>query len=231
MARSLLTGGQSLLMLLVTCRSPAIAETIQFRFSGVVTELTGGTGVLGEPGVVQVGDSFTGRFAYEVGSANPDQAPADATDGRYNLINFEIQQSTSPISPFAVRVIHRPGLATLPPVPPDPGRDSVAVIGNFQDISGTTRPVSLRLEADFGAALVDDSLPQALPLLDFPEAQEVLSIVVIGLMGHPSQLDAGRLTSLTLIPEPTSLTPAVVITCAAALQRRRDFCRRVGSNP
>jgi hypothetical protein len=169
---------------------------------------------------VQLGDPFTGRFAYEVGLANPDQLPSDATDGRYNLIDFQIDQSISPISPFGVRVLHRPGVATLPPAPPDPGLDSIAVIGSFEDIVGTLRSVSLRLEANFGAALGDDSLPLDLALSDFPVAQQVRSIVIIGLMGHPSQQDVGRLTSLTLIPEPATLTPALLALGAAALRRR-----------
>jgi len=222
MARSLFVRGLSLLVAVAAVRGPAAAETIRFEFSGLVSELSGGTGVLGLPGAVQLGDPFTGRFAYEVGPANPDQLPTDATEGRCNLIDFQIDQSFSPVAPFGVRVIHHPGIPTLPPLPPNPGMDSVTVIGSFVDIVGVPRSVSLRLEANFGAALGDDSLPLNLALSDFPVVQQVRSIVLTGLQGNPTLQDAGRLTSLTLVPEPATLSLLCLVGPILLRKRRRS---------
>jgi hypothetical protein len=171
---------------------------------------------------VQINDAFTGRFSYLAGPGNPDQMPADPKLGAYNVLDFIIDQSAVSITPLAAVVRHEPGLPTLPPLPPDLGTDSISIAGTFLS-GGLTRVVSLRLVAPYEAVFTDDSLPASLALADFPDEQSVISIRVLGLPPDGmSQIDAGQLTSLTLVPEPGTfallLLPAIGI--AMTLRRR-----------
>jgi len=63
--------------------------------------------------------------------------------------------------------------------------------------------VQIILDAPFGSALGDDSLPAALSLPAFSTAHKLEAIVAIGLHTPPME-DAGEITSLTLVPEPSS---------------------------
>jgi hypothetical protein len=189
---------------------------IQYEFAGVVTDDTGNLGVFGTPASVDVNDAFTGRFAYMAGPGNPDQEPADAKVGLYELASFELDQAIVPLTPLRVVVQHDPGTPPLDPMAPPPGFDAFTVAATFPD-GMLTRTVSLRLEAPFGAVFANDSLPTTLTLSTFIEAQEVRAIRVIGLMGGQSQIDAGQLTSLTQVPEPIASSMAIIASSAAPL--------------
>lgn len=181
---------------------PAFAVTLTYEFEGVVTTLLRDGGLFGAPGTVAVGDPFSGRLTYEVGAANPDQEPGDAALGAYDLIELVIDQSVLPaLSPNGIRLLHEPGLPTLPPAPPDLGRDWL-----FARTTSVVYPsVLLRLQGPFGSAFADDALPLALDLADFPDGAFVQGLVAAGLPPAPSIEDVGRITSLVLVPEPASL--------------------------
>lgn len=198
---------------------PAVAVTLTFQFEGVVTTLVRDGGLFGAPGSVAVGDPFSGRLTYEVGAANPDQLPGDAALGAYDLIELVIDQSVLPaLSPDRIRVVHEPGLPTLPPAPPDLGRD-----GLFARTSSAVYPtVVLRLRGPFGSAFADDALPLALDLADFPDDAFVQGLVAAGLPPASSLEDVGRITSLVLVPEPASL---VLLAIGLASLRARSALR------
>jgi hypothetical protein len=198
--------------------APAQAVTLTFAFEGVVTSLVRDGGLFGAPGSVQLGDPFTGHVTYEVGPANPDQLPADLVNGRYDLIELVVDQSVlPPFDPILVGVIHQPGLPTIPPAPADDGRDLFLA----RATSVVYPSVAVRLEGPFGSAFSDDSLPLALDLADFSDGAFVQGLVAAGIFPAPSIEDVGQITSLVLVPEPTSLALAAL--GLALLARRRAY--------
>ena len=208
--------------------SPGHAQTIlQFEFDGVVTDASGNTGVFGPFNSVQLDDTFTGRFSYEVGPGNPDQDPANQF-GVYNLLSFEINQAVVPITPLGIAVVHDPGLPTIPPQPPDPGTDAIRLVGTYPTgVDDNTRPVTLRLAADYNTVFADDSLPLDLALTDFPVEHQVSAIVVLGVVGGESQIDAGEITSLLLVPEPSG--SAYLLALSVTIAARRRYRRAKGA--
>ena len=198
---------------------------VQYEFTGVVTDNSGNLGVFGPFSGVQINDVFTGRFSYMTGPGNPDQQPGDPELGAYNAIGFEIDQAVVSIAPFGIAVTHEPPVVTLPMTPPDFGTDGFSAVGTFQ-IGMDTRPVSLRLEAPFESVFTDDSLPASLTLGDFTDTAIVRSIRVIGLEPGTSQIDAGVLTSLVLVPEPSLQFAALLSLGAAFVTLRRRASRR-----
>jgi hypothetical protein len=183
---------------------------VQYQFTGVVTDNSGNLGVLGPFNTLQVNDTFSGRFSYMTGPTNPDQEPGDPTLGAYNLIDFVVDQGVVPITPFAVGIRHVPPTPTLPPLPPDLGTDAFIVAGRF--MSGMdTKSISLRLEAPFEDVFSNDSLPSMVTLGDFTDVQIVQAIRVIGLPpSGTSQIDAGQITSLVQVPEPSGVALALL---------------------
>jgi PEP-CTERM motif len=105
-------------------------------------------------------------------------------------------------------------MATIPPVPPDPGRDWLVAVAT----SGVYPTVAIRLGGPFGSAFADDSLPASLDLADFPDFAIAQGLVAAGISPNPSIEDVGTLTSLRLVPEPGAL--ALVAIGLAALARR-----------
>lgn len=180
--------------------APVRAELVTFEFEGVVETLTRDGGLFGAPGTVQIGAPFSGHFSYEVGPSNPDQL-VDPEVGRYVVLDLTIDQAAIPLTSLtAVSVVHEPGLATLPPTPPDPGRDRFAV-------SATSEPyplVTVQLRGPFGSAFSDDSLPLELELDDFPDGAFVQGLTAAGLFPNPNIEDVGAITSLRLVPEPAA---------------------------
>lgn len=199
-ARGLLAAGAALFAALAwpaLAPGAAGAATVSFAFQGVVTDVSGDNGFFGPPGSVQAGDAFSGHFAYETGTTNPDQLPGDPEVGVYDVLSFAIDQAVVPLTPVGIEITHEPGGITIPPAPPDPGLDRVRVVATAPGYS----VVQLDLVADFGAVFGDDSLPTFLALSDFPQAT-VAAIVSFGVPPQPAILDAGTLTSLTPVPEP-----------------------------
>jgi hypothetical protein len=198
----------------------AVAEgLVQYEFAGIVVDDTGNLGVFGSPPSVNINDVFTGRFSYVTGLANPDQLPADATVGLFSLATFELDQAIVPLTPNRIVVQHDPGLPPLDPMAPPPGFDAFTAAATFPD-GMLTRTVSLRLEGAYGAVFANDMLPTNLVLSDFADTQQVRAIRVIGLIGAESQIDAGQLTSLVQVPEPTTVTLLLAAT-VTHLRRRR----------
>jgi hypothetical protein len=171
------------------------------------------------PGTVSIGDPFSGRLVYEVGPANPDQQPADPEVGAYDLVELVVDQSVLPaFAPSVIGVLHQPGLPTIPPVPPDLGRDWFFARATTV---GVYPIVTLGLRGPFGSAFTDDSLPLALDLADFPDGAFVQGLVAAGIGGNPSIEDVGRITSLVLVPEPGTLALAVAGLSLVARARTR----------
>ncbi len=213
----------ALLLVAVTvsfAATPVSAQgLVEYEFAGVVTDDTGKLGVFGPPLSVQVGQPFTGRFSYMIGPGNPDQLPADAELGTYNLVDFQLDQAVVPITPLAVIIMHRAGLPTLDPLPPDPGLDRFSVVGTFPFDDGF-KVVSLSLSGPYESVFTDDSLPLSITLGQFPDAKIVQAIRVIGLAPDgQSQIDAGQLNSLVRIPEPSSQLLAIGCLAIAFLAR------------
>jgi hypothetical protein len=206
--------------------NPAAAQgLVQYEFTGVVTDNSGDLGVFGPIGQIGINDVFTGRFSYMTGPGNPDQQPADPQLGAYNLVSFDIDQAFVSFTPFGIAVRHEPGLPTLPPLPPNEGTDGFSAVAMYT-LGPDTRPISLRLAAPFEAVFTNDSLPASLTLGDFTDTADVRAIRVIGLEPGTSQIDAGRLTSLVLVPEPASVLLAIAcVGLAGAMLRRRAVGR------
>jgi hypothetical protein len=180
-------------------------ELVEYQFKGVVIDNSGNLGVLGPFNSVQLNDEFTGRFSYMTGPGNPDQELGDPELGAYNIVDFVIDQALVTITPMVAIVTHRPGILTLPPLPPDLGTEGFSVIGSY--LSGQdTRSVSLVLEAPYQAVFTDDSLPITLTLSSFTDSQIVRSIRVLGIgPDGMSQIDEGQLTLLERVPEPSAV--------------------------
>jgi hypothetical protein len=215
-----------LLVLAVTvsfAATPVSAQgLVEYEFAGVVTDDTGKLGVFGPPLSVHVGQPFTGRFSYMIGPGNPDQLPADAELGTYNVVDFQLDQAVVPITPLAVIITHRAGLPTLDPLPPDLGLDRFSVVGTFPFDDGF-KVVSLSLSGPYESVFTDDSLPLSITLGDFPDAKIVQAIRVVGLAPDgQSQIDAGQLSSLVRIPEPSSLLLAIGCLAIAFLAPHRS---------
>jgi hypothetical protein len=199
----------------------AQALTVSYAFEGVVTSLVSNGGLFGHPSSVQLGDTFTGRFSYEVGPANPDQAP-DPQLGFYNLTEFVIDQSLlPPLALVGVGITHEPGLPVIFPNPPNPGRDWFSVTATS---SGVYPLVRLRLAGPFDSVFSDDSLPETLDLADFPDGGFVQGLVALGIFPAPSIEDLGMITSLSRIPEPGVLS--LLATGLIALGARRRLRAR-----
>ncbi len=197
------------LMVLLGAMSAHAQGLVEYQFTGVVTDDSGNLGVLGPFNTVDVNDVFTGRFSYMTGPTNSDQQPGDPELGFYNLVELVIDQGVVPITPFAVLVTHDPPMPTLPPVPVDLGTDGFTVAGRF--LAGMdTKSFTLRLGAPYEAVFTDDSLPSSLTLSDFTDTQLLQAIRVIGLPpSGTSQIDAGQITSLVRIPEPSCIALAL----------------------
>jgi hypothetical protein len=193
---------------------------VQFEFAGIVVDHSGDLGVFGSPPTVAVNNPITGRFSYMTGPGNPDQEPGDLQIGQYDLESFEIDQAIVSITPDLIGVQRVPGIPSIDPmIPPVPGFDAFTVVGRFPD--GTLmRAVTLRLEAPYGAVFANDSLPTSLMLSAFTELQQVRSIRTIGLLGFPSQIDEGQLTSLVQVPEPGTASLALLAICGVRRRRR-----------
>jgi hypothetical protein len=200
---------------------PARAVTVTYLFAGVVTALTSDGGLFGAPGTVEIGSPFTGRITYETGPTNPDQEPSDPEIGAYALVELVIDQSVlDPFTPLGIGVVHDPPGFTIPPAPPDLGRDWFIARADDDLVYGT---VLMRLQGPFGSAFTDDSLPETLDLADFPDVVAIQGLVAIGLPPNPSIEDVGVITSLTFVPEPGS---AVLIgACLALLGSQRARAR------
>jgi hypothetical protein len=200
------------LLLAGASAAPAGASVVTYEFAGVVSELLVDQGLFGPPGSVQLGDGFTGRFAYEIGAANPDQAPGDPTVGQYELLEFVVDQSAPPLvtTLFAALVTHDPGLPTLPPLPPDPGTDRLSIVA----MANVYPTVTLALGGPFGSVFLDDSLPVELDLADFADGGLVRGRVAIGIGGNPDLQDLGTITSLTRVPEPGTASRAAAAAMA-----------------
>ena len=110
---------------------------------------------------------------------------------------------------LVVGVTHRQGTPVLPPGSPDLGTDGFSVGGTLP-AGQDTKVISLRLEAPYQAVFTDDSLPTSLTLSDFTDTSEVRSIRVVGLTPGDSQIDEGQLTSLVLVPEPSTFALAAL---------------------
>lgn len=200
----------------------AQAEMVEYQFSAVVTDDSGNLAVFGPYNGVQVNDVFTGHFSYMTGPGNPDQELNDPEVGFYNVVDFVIDQAVVTITPYAVGVAYRPGIATLPPAPADLGTDGFYVFGTYM-LGQEMKSVSLRLEAPYQTVFTDDSLPTSLTLSDFTEMKAVRAIRVLGVAGQgTSMIDEGQLTSLVLVPEPST---AVLCLCGIGVLRARRRIR------
>ena len=118
-ARALLAAFAALALGPLAPASARASTILSFAFQGVVSDVGGDNGFFGPPGSVQVGDVFSGHFAYEIGAANPDQLPGDPEIGVYDLLDFGLDQAVVPLTPVGVEVRHEPGGITIPPAPPD----------------------------------------------------------------------------------------------------------------
>jgi len=197
--------------------APAAAEIVTFEFVGEVATLTADDGLFGAPGTVTIGDPFSGRFSYEIGAGNLDQDAADPEIGSYALLAFEVDQAVTPIgAPIAVAILHEPGGATLPPAPPDLGRDWLFASA---ESSLYPSPIRLRLQGPYESAFESDALPADLDLADFPEVAVVQGLVATGIPPNPSIQDVGTITELWRVPEPEA--PALGVLALVALGARR----------
>jgi hypothetical protein len=221
---SQVVGSMLLVVAALVTAAPARAQILTFEFAGVVATLTRDGGLFGAPGTVQLGDPFTGRFSYDASPSNPDQLPEDPEVGRYDVLTLTIDQAVIPLTSLtAVSIVHEPGLATLPPAPPDLGRDRFAV-------SATSEPyplVTVQLRGPFDSAFSDDSLPIALDLADFPVGAFVQGLTAAGLFPNPSIEDVGSITSLQLVPEAgaNALRSGALATLVVLGRRRRVALR------
>jgi hypothetical protein len=188
------------------CASSGNAQgLVEYEFAGIVTDNSGDLGIFGPFGTVQTNDVFTGRFSYMTGPSNPDQGVGDAQLGGYHVVDFVLDQAFVAIAPMAIVVSHVPGTPTLPPLPPDLGTDGFSVVGSYL-LGQEAKSVSLKLEAPYQTVFTDDSLPTTLTFEDFTDLQTVISIRVLGIAPDGTSLiDAGQLTSLVKVPEPSSV--------------------------
>ena len=147
---------------------------------------------------------------------------SDLELGVYHVVEFVIDQAVVTITPLGIGVTHRQGTPVLPPGSPDLGTDGFSVGGTL--LAGEdTKVISLRLEAPYQAVFTDDSLPTSLTLSDFTDTSVVRSIRVVGLTpGGMSQIDEGQLTSLVLVPEPSTFVLAALGLLGLLGRRRRQ---------
>ena len=206
----------ALTCLLATTQPSSASLIVHYEFEGVVTTLTGTTGLFGAS---QVGDPFSGHFSYEIGPSNPDQLPADPELGFYNAINFVVDNAPFSLTLHGIGITHKPGLPTLAPLPPDPGTDSFVLVAFTPD----NIPVRLRLKSPFDQVFTDDSLPHDLVLSSFTDTRSLDGLRAAGIFPVPSLIDIGELTSLTRVPEPSTMLALAVLMLVA--QRRRFGCQ------
>jgi hypothetical protein len=166
-----------------------------------VSDLDINAGLFGPIGGVQVGDEFTGRFSYEIAPTNPDQAPGDPELGIYNGSELVIEGAAIPFEPPLVSVRHA-FIATLPPAPPS--SFDRFTIATSSPGSLYLAGIRLTLEAPYGAAFSDDSLPETLDLSAFTDGAALAGVRAIGIFPVPNIEDRGTIASLLQVPEPTA---------------------------
>ena len=199
------------------------AQIVTFGFTGTVAVLDQDRGLFGAPGTVAVGDPFSGRFAYEIGPGNPDQAPGDATVGRYALSEFVVDGATAPLGAMSVVVQLVEPVGGVFPDPGTPGADRLTVVVESPVYA---RGIQFRLWAPYQTVFADDGLPTDLDLADFTELAVLAGLGPGALVPDLPRNDIGTITSLFLIdsaavPAPAGLTLVGLGLTALALRRRR----------
>lgn len=197
---------------------PAAATLVTYEFEGLISELIGGggNGLFGSP--VAVGDNFSGRFSYETGAGNPDQfisGVGSADIGFYNLTSFELDGTLLSITGGSITIFNDPFPAIFPNTPQD---DEFRISVGIAPTNPNPYPagVLLTLRAPF-TLFGDDSLPELLDLADFSSGASLVGIQTIGIDPAPSIVDAGQLSSLTLVPSQIPLPPGLPLLGAGLL--------------
>lgn len=192
---------------------PAAASLVTYEFEGEITSLIGnGLGLFGSG--KSVGDAFSGRFSYETGLSNPDQAPSDPNQGGYNLTSFEVDGGELSILSGIIAVVNPLPVPVLPPATSTP--DSFRIVLTVDNNPYASSP-DLILSAPAGF-FTDDSLPELLDLADYSEGASLGGVLTIGINGTSGQEDRGQLRSLTLVPSsPIPLPPGLPLLGAGLL--------------
>lgn len=193
------------------------AAPVTFGFTGVVTAVDAGLAAefsLGEPVI--------GNYSFD--SATPDAAPGDSSFGNYN------NTITSFTATFGGDYIVTQGvdndiLVSDGPLPPNNWNDVYdAILTNptASTVGGLTLKILILGLTDTGKAVFNsDSLPLTPPDLSEFESNDSLM-----LFGSPNQGMTFRLTSFTLVPEPSSLTFAglgLSAMCCGRLRQREKL--------
>ena len=212
------TSGFLIAVALVAVGGNVNAALVQFDFSGSATSVPDPFNDFA--GSVNVGDSFVGSFAYDLGT--PDIQPlaelgyylqSPVTTGVFSasvgLLTFQLKPGTD----FGVTVLNG-------------STDELFISGTLLDSTGHQWHTELKLEHSPGATgpFSDDSLPASLDLANFNVA------VSFRLLSEsPSQAGLypdsfwGGLETLTAVPEPSSafLTIAGLVGLVAVVRRQR----------
>jgi len=189
----------------------ASAEIVQYTYTGEITSITfNQNNVLGD---LQIGDAFDGVFEFDL--SVPDVFPDNPTTGSYDqdgVMNVNLPAISLDYSGHLFIWVHNDTTA----LPGD--QFGIAADNSFGDFNVSFFGVTL---TDTTALAFDsDALPSLLQLLDFDGT-------VFRLSGHRiSTFDSfqvkGALTSLILVPAPSTVIVALALFGGAGLRR----CRR-----
>lgn len=200
---------------------PAQSATVEYEFSGDVTQLISGQGkgLFGPPGTVSVGDTFTGRFSFDDGPGNADQSPGDSNLGVYDLSAFQVDGTALTILGGTI-LVQLSNTIVIGPNPPPPDR-----IRFILDVANN--PYQTRVAMEFlvpSGVLSDDSLPG----FDFGNFQNagLVGIEVPGLAPNPGVQDAGTVTGLAAVPVAAIPAPAGLPLLILALLGLGGLARR-----
>ncbi|MCB9850515.1 MAG: PEP-CTERM sorting domain-containing protein [Phycisphaerales bacterium] len=194
-----------LLPLMLLCPQPACGDLVTFAFTGVTTLFNDGDNVGWS---VPNGTELSGRYTFD--STTPDGSPSDPEHGRYYDTIVDLSLSLAEDETTRIGIFNHIFIRT----------DDI----NDQYILRDRNLVFKDYESNFSFLLADaqanvfasDALPEEPPPLGEFEATDFV------LSGLESEYSIhGDITSLTLVPEPSTLVLLAGATLMAGCVRRR----------
>lgn len=201
-----------LMLTLVVSTPTARAELITFEFTGHINYLEGDLGFLG--GSIFIGTPFSGSYTFE--STTPDAAPLNPANGEYYgaLRGFSVQ-----VGPHVFSEVGTANRISVVHITEGEDTGDAYLVGPGRSFELLGEEVSLTmLLLDYSAtAFVNDTLPLFPPDLTLFDDQV---FQILDRSPFPDFFVAGEVTSLTLVPEPTSLTLLAVVLFACRCRGR-----------
>lgn len=183
----------------------AYAQYVTYAFAGTIDQ--------SDSPLVNVGDPFSGRFAY--GLIYPDLSPHDPDFGQYQALAFASRGIVGMVYVAGSVSVDATGFAIWNVVNAATDRFSFFSIASLRNPNAARG--SVHFEDPTGLVFSSDQVPLTLDLADF-------AVRRFSGKGQPAGgTFSGEIDSLRLVPEPTSFGLTLVLLTAVAVTRRTLF--------